>query len=42
MTEFYLLDVAGSYELRRRNAQFAVVSLCIGGWQEIAMVNEHV
>jgi acetyl-CoA acyltransferase 2 len=42
MSEFYSLDVAGSYELRRRNAQFAVVSLCIGGRHEIAMVIENV
>ncbi|NWQ42776.1 acetyl-CoA C-acetyltransferase [Bacillus sp. EB106-08-02-XG196] len=34
--------LSAAYELRRRNAQFAVVSLCIGGGQGIAMVIEHV
>ncbi|WP_102028459.1 acetyl-CoA C-acetyltransferase [Salirhabdus sp. Marseille-P4669] len=31
-----------SYELRRTNRKYAVVSLCIGGGQGIAMVIEHV
>ncbi|WP_223589946.1 acetyl-CoA C-acetyltransferase [Neobacillus bataviensis] len=34
--------LSAAYELRRRNARFAVVSLCIGGGQGIAMVIEHV
>lgn len=33
--------LSAAYELRRRNGQFAVVSLCIGGGQGIAMVIEH-
>ncbi|MFP5109463.1 acetyl-CoA C-acetyltransferase [Neobacillus sp. C211] len=32
--------LSAAYELRRRNAHFAVVSLCIGGGQGIAMVIE--
>ncbi len=32
--------LSAAYELRRRNARFAVVSLCIGGGQGIAMVIE--
>lgn len=34
--------LSAAYELRRQNARFAVVSLCIGGGQGIAMVIEHV
>ncbi|MEH7331879.1 acetyl-CoA C-acetyltransferase [Neobacillus drentensis] len=33
--------LSAAYELRRRNGRFAVVSLCIGGGQGIAMVIEH-
>ncbi|WP_066051531.1 acetyl-CoA C-acetyltransferase [Robertmurraya korlensis] len=33
--------LSAAYELRRRNARFAVVSLCIGGGQGIAMVIER-
>ncbi len=34
--------LSSSYELRRTNRKYAVVSLCIGGGQGIAMVIEHV
>lgn len=34
--------LSAAYELRRKNARFAVVSLCIGGGQGIAMVIENV
>jgi acetyl-CoA acyltransferase 2 len=34
--------LSASYELRRRNGRYAVVSLCIGGGQGIAMVIEHI
>ncbi|MEH7274668.1 thiolase family protein [Neobacillus vireti] len=34
--------LSAAYELRRKNARFAVVSLCIGGGQGIAMVIESV
>ncbi|WP_413299809.1 acetyl-CoA C-acetyltransferase [Bacillus sp. 1P10SD] len=34
--------LTAAYELRRRASRFAVVSLCIGGGQGIAMVIEHV
>ncbi|MFT4414759.1 acetyl-CoA C-acetyltransferase [Fredinandcohnia humi] len=34
--------LSAAYELRRRTKKYAVVSLCIGGGQGIAMVIEHV
>ncbi|MFS0862244.1 acetyl-CoA C-acetyltransferase [Fredinandcohnia sp. 179-A 10B2 NHS] len=34
--------LSAAYELRRRNKRYAIVSLCIGGGQGIAMVIEHV
>ncbi|MFA1822599.1 acetyl-CoA C-acyltransferase [Virgibacillus oceani] len=34
--------LSASYELRRRNGQYVVVSLCIGGGQGIAMVIKNV
>jgi acetyl-CoA acyltransferase 2 len=34
--------LSSAYELRRRNGRFAIVSLCIGGGQGIAMVIEQI
>lgn len=34
--------LTAAYELRRRGTRFAIVSLCIGGGQGIAMVIENV
>src|SRR5699024_8637641 len=36
------LALSAAYELRRREGKYAVVSLCIGGGQGIAMVIERV
>jgi len=36
------IALAGSYELKRRGGKYAVVSLCIGGGQGIALVIESV
>jgi acetyl-CoA acetyltransferase len=34
--------LSSAYELRRRNGRFAIVSLCIGGGQGIAMIIENI